>query len=138
LTHKVPKWLRRYTRHAIEALGLQVWAVAVRLAEQPSPTSPDADANCCSDVHYLLATLTFRPSVVAEPTNNAKVLVLHELLHLVDAHQDRVVDLLIEQLPEAERNLAHNLVTDQREQRVTRLSRMLLPLVGDPVKGGRE
>lgn len=128
---KPPKWLRCYVRKGIEALGLQVWAVAVKLSDQPSPNDPEADANCCSNVQYLIATLTFRPSVVAKPTVSAKELVLHELLHLADAHLDRVTDLLIDTLPEENRNLAFNLVTDQRESRVTRLSRMLVALVND-------
>jgi hypothetical protein len=127
---KVPKWVRKYTARAKEALGLHSWTIDLQCAEQPNPNNPQSDACCEADPRYLFAILRFKPEHVAEPSEPAKVLILHELLHVVNSEHDEACSFVEHLLPrQRERTMARELLESADERRVVRLSRMLVHLI---------
>lgn len=125
-----PKWAREYATKAKEALGLHAWSIDLQTAEQPNRNNPDSDACCEADAKYFLAVLRFRPTLVARPTDAAKELIIHELLHCVNAEHDHACTLVEHLLPRGrERTMARELLVAADERRVVRLSRALLHLI---------
>jgi len=125
-----PRWLRRYIDHAKDCLGLHAWEILLDITPTPNPEVESADATTYAEPSYLYARIAFRPALVARETNIAKVLVLHELLHVAFALRDQTEDHLnYTLLKPKQRDLFRRLSTQMNEQSVVRLSRALLDLV---------
>ncbi|HEU4753093.1 MAG TPA: hypothetical protein VFU47_08290, partial [Armatimonadota bacterium] len=126
----VPSWLDAYLLYVMDALGLQVWVIEAVLTDAPNPEHPDADATTYADASYLVCRLQFRPECVAEESVGAKVLAIHELLHVQEAARDAALDEAVNHfVPKKHRPHAHETIRRANEERVVRLSRQLYSLL---------
>jgi len=127
---KFPKWLVEYRREAVEALGLQAWEITWELVDQVDADTPQTIGRTTWLWPYLQATIALEKGYVVEPTTKAKVLVLHELCHLVFAGScDAFATTVNEHVRKGSRRLVRQWHSDATEHCVVRLSRALYPLV---------
>lgn len=123
---KTPKWILEYGARVQEALGLGAWALTFEMDEHPNPDVSASDATTYANPRYLEAIIRLRPSCMRRETNAGKVLLIHELLHVVDSAKNRVVNQMVDtHVPEDLRAHAHEMIIDADERRVVLLSRAL-------------
>ncbi len=129
------KWLTGYVEHVRNVLGLHAWSFNIQIVDQPNSDNPKADATAFISYRYLSAVLKFKTSIASRRTDGMKVLVIHELLHVVNAGKDLAVHNVMSQyVPVDHQQFAVCLVTDADEHMVERLANALLAVVGDPEK----
>lgn len=130
MTDKFPKWLTEYRRVAVEALGLQAWDITWVLEDQIDPEDRDTVGRAETLVEYLQATIRLERDYHRKPTVEAKINVLHELLHLALARYARAAaSALEEHLKPRHVRAAKGRISGEQEEAIVRLSRALYPLV---------
>lgn len=128
-TSKPPKWLMAFVEKVRCALFLGDWSIHVECTNEPNPDNGSADATCYRDPSYLSATIAFRTEGFRKERRSTRETVIHEVVHILNAERDAVVERLIEQLPEGMRSLAKRTYTEADERAVVRLARGMVLLV---------
>jgi hypothetical protein len=128
---KIPEWANDYLRQAKDQLGLHTWQINLVASSQPNPDNPHSDAICNANPETFICYIRIRPRVIKEDNPCARMLILHELVHVCMANQYRTVwDLLTGYVPEGDqREMAISLFRVADEQFVCRMSDALVDLV---------
>lgn len=123
---KTPRWVLAYAERMQQALGLGAWQLTFEMCDQPNPDVPASDATTYANPRYLEALIKLRPSCMKRETNAGKVLLIHELLHVVDSQKSRVMEQLVHaHVPEELQPHIFEMLVDADERRVILLSRAL-------------
>lgn len=126
----MPAWVIPYAEKVREFLGLQVWDLDYVPDDNPNNDDIRALGSCHCNSAYLTATIYLRPSHVAEPTMDARVTIVHELLHLSLAHYARAAeDIVTDLVDPSARKHAETVLVNALEQTIVRLSRQLAPQI---------
>jgi hypothetical protein len=127
--HPPASWVLEYTTWARDRLGLQIWDIDVLVVEHPNLESASADGNNEFTTRYLQSTIRLREEKVAAESVSAKVLILHELIHLLFAPLQMMADRFLLFAGEGVREQLGVLWTDTQEPQVVRLSYALYEIL---------
>ncbi len=125
-----PQWAIQYAKNAQKYLGIEKWQITVEAREIPNLDNQEADATANCRPAYFLAELYFRPYLIAEDHRAARVLILHELVHVLNAYRDVTInDLIGLSYKPRQQKWAHSLFVTADEQAVTSLSEGLVDII---------
>jgi hypothetical protein len=129
--NRIPDWAIEYVRQAKEQMGLQFWNIKLVPDSQPNPDNPHSDAVCCANPETYVCFIRIRPGVIKIDNESARMLLVHELIHICMANQYRTVwDLLTGYVPEGDqRAMAISLFRVADEQFVVRMADSLVDLI---------
>ena len=127
---KIPKWLKQYRKKVKTALGLDAWEVNFTVDHLDPNDDAQVLGTCNANPGYLSAEVVFHLPHVLEPTVDAKVTVIHELLHVALARTKRVTQNWRDDgIKKPFDKIFSYHYEDAEEETVTRLSRALRPLI---------
>lgn len=126
-----PDWVIAYATVAQPLLGIADCDLTITVIEHPEIDGVPVDGRVLPDWHYHRAEIDLRASVYADgPTDAARGLLLHELLHvaLVGLREanEQMVNMLV---PPRQRRNALDAGSRWEEWTITRLQRGLQPLI---------
>lgn len=88
---KMPDWFIEYSELVKLGLGLHIWTVNWKQVSIPNENNINADASCEANPETYIANIFVRPIFVVENTVEVRILIIHELIHVAMASQDRLV-----------------------------------------------
>jgi hypothetical protein len=91
-----PRWarLREYVADAATRLGLGAWRIRI---EQDAPEDPEDDASIHVPRSVVVSRILFGDSFFAQAPEEQRATVAHELLHLITAPVDAVIDYSLDE-----------------------------------------
>lgn len=120
-----PEWIKEYAQDCRQLLGIgDDWQITLATTDKPDGDSVNGGA-AHIDAQYLNATVEVNTSF-QELSDEARQLILHEMMHVSFGSYRMVIDQIIMQLPEAMREMAETMVSQAEEQYIQRTSRALL------------
>ena len=129
----VPDWLPPYVAYVADCLGLHEWDLNCRVVEVLEEDRPQTAARCTSSPMYFQAQLEFRAAEFQDENQEAREMVVHELLHAALAHfVDMASSTALMLADKRQRTQMQGLLDLQEENFIVRLSRALLPVLGEP------
>ena len=121
MTEQMPAWAETYAQECRDLFGLGEWDIRLRLHDSPG-TNGKSDGCVDLETRYLTATIQMRRGLSEQ---RGRVVILHELLHVVLAHLTHIAEEAIGQLPEPARAMALTFLRDAEEQTIVRLVKSL-------------
>lgn len=125
-TGEPPDWAKDYISAAYNRYNLQDWHLHVIWTNfvDGSFGKNTLDGQAQTDFDYLNACIELKNTL--KPDDNARLVITHELVHVLQAPQIRAADDMIAQLPFYLRSGARKRWTTANEQTVERLARILV------------
>lgn len=124
LQKEVPEWAGKFIQKWAEKLNIEHWIIKGKV-EMCLNGNPEAWANC--EQQYLINEATIGMRADIEETDEWKVYLIHELLHVAHAHIDFIVeDVVISELPEACKRMGRESYTNAYEPFIQRMAVSLL------------
>lgn len=129
-TDDVPEWIRTMVDQMVSIFRLHEWMIEVSMKDCPGGDA-DAGGYCVPSTRYKKAWIEFSRDAKDEPEWRKNV--VHEVLHIVGAPMTRVVEHLLEFVPEGSRKVVSEMFDDALEQQTEALARGLysLPVWGE-------
>ena len=125
-----PKWAKRYTRKVKRLLGLHGFDLDFVYTELEVGDHGQLAGHADPILPYLRGEIEFHYPHVKEENTEAKLTVIHELLHFALTRTKHVVCRYAEHgMRKREGQVLIELYTLAEEEEITRLSRMLLPMI---------
>lgn len=119
---QIPVWAEAYAQECRDLFGLGEWDIHLRLHDSPG-TNGTSDGCVDLETRYLTATITLRRGLSEE---RGRVVIMHELLHVVLAHLTHLAEEAIKQLADdVTAGLLLPLLRDIEEQTIVRLVKSL-------------
>jgi hypothetical protein len=122
-------WVLDYVRWCRVKLGLEIWDIDVLAVEYPNPDNPNSGGTNAFSAQYLQSTIRLRAETIYHEDCSAKVLILHELIHLLFAPLHTMADHFIGFAGETVQERLQALWVDAQEPQVVRLSYALYEIL---------
>ena len=124
----VPEWIHESIATWCKILHLSEWRIRVRMSIQPNSENAESIAVCESQPDINTASLSFRPDITPGDRDH-QAIVIHELLHVMHARIDSVVEeAIILEMPEPSRAFAVRVYNQALESYTEALSNVLYTL----------
>jgi len=120
-----PEWITEYAQDCRQLLGIgDEWQITLTTTDKPDGDSVNGGA-AHIDAQYLNATVEVNTSF-QELSDDARQLILHEMMHVSLANYRMVIDQLFFTMPEHMQTLGRIMISQAEEQYIQRISRALL------------
>jgi len=124
VTTPLPDWMQDFIGNARSLVGIdEGWHITGKLVDAPDHR-PDTDGACWPDAVYLNARLELSRDL--QPDEHGRRVILHELLHIIHAEMDEVVERLRDAEDQASRELLYELYNDALERALQRIGRAMI------------
>lgn len=116
------RWLIKWGKRCIQALGLQEWDVTFSMERQVD--GDDRLGKAFIQYPYEVADILIRDNM--KDDRAGRTLVMHELLHPTNQHKEIAVKKILQMIPdEQQREVATQMWVDAKEVDIVHLSRAL-------------
>ncbi len=116
--------VKGHVQHYKKCLNLEEWDVSVKFIKKKSNLSGSIEANA----KYLRAVMEIHPKNIVN-NYTLKLVIRHELLHLLHAEYDAMLETVMkpieEHFGESVSNMSYNCTRHATERLVTRIERIL-------------
>ena len=124
-----PEWITNYAQDCRVLLGIgDEWHITINMTDKPDGEEK-VGGSVSIDAQYYNAVMELNNAFFEEEDDEARQILLHEMMHIAFGNYRMVIDQIFMRLPSDMLDMAETMISQVEEQFIQRTSRALLRVI---------